>query len=563
MIHFLCMTALCILMISCVGAGRLDAIPKQVTVDKVVDVLTPVRLDQIRIDGLLGERMRVNLEKRLLQVDEEAILAGFEKRPGSHPWIGEHAGKFLHAAANAWAYSGNEQLKLKMDRVASRLIRAQMEDGYLGTYAAPQRWTGWDVWVHKYDLIGLLEYFKVSGDSASLDACRRIGDLLCATFGDGPGQRDIIKSGEHMGMAATSVLEPMCVLYRYTGDRKYLDFCHYIVRSYDHAGGPGIVSNIARTGRVYGTANNKAYEMLSNLVGLLELYRCTGEKTFFDVPQRAWQDIAAHRLYITGTTSSHEFFTDDGVLPAGADADVGEGCVTVTWLQLNWHLLRLTGEARYADQIERTIYNQLLGAQNFRNGDISYFTPLDGRRKAVHQINCCLSSEPRGIAMIPLMACGTRADGSIQVNLYAPFTARMGDCSVRVMSDFPRDGAVSVTVSTDAPRRADVLLRAPAWSRPFEARFGKEFLGAPTSGYLRVGRVWNDQPLEIKLDISAREVSAGPNDPSRAVERGPQVLAEPVDPPAAEDSTPVYHFFGHTLIPFADAQDCRVWLKRS
>jgi hypothetical protein len=75
--------------------------------------------------------------------------------------------------------------------------------------------------------------------------------------------------------------------------------------------------------------------------------------------------------------------------------------------------------------------------------------------------------------------------------------------------------------------------------------------------------VWNDQPLEIKLDISAREVSAGPNDPSRAVERGPQVLAEPVDPPAAEDSTPVYHFFGHTLIPFADAQDCRVWLKRS
>src|SRR5262245_59688807 len=95
-------------LICCLGANRLDNTPKVVVTDKISDVFTPVRLDQITINGMLGERMRVNLENRLLRVDEDAILAGFEHRPGNHPWIGEHAGKFLHAAANAWAYSGKE-----------------------------------------------------------------------------------------------------------------------------------------------------------------------------------------------------------------------------------------------------------------------------------------------------------------------------------------------------------------------------------------------------------------------------------------------------------------------
>src|SRR5437762_3192146 len=229
--------AICLMIIGvmcCSGAGRLDHAPATQVADKVSNVFAPAPPDQQQSDGLLGARMRINLEQRLLRMDEEAILAGFEHRPGKQAWIGEHAGKFLHAAANAWAYSGDEKLKALMDRVAKRLIAAQMPDGYLGTYSEEKRWTEWDVWVHKYDLIGLLRYYEVTGDRAALQACKKIGDLLCQTFGPGVGQRDIIKSGEHMGMAATSVLEPVCALYRYTGDAKYLEFCRYIVRAYDN-----------------------------------------------------------------------------------------------------------------------------------------------------------------------------------------------------------------------------------------------------------------------------------------------------------------------------------------
>ena len=75
----------------------------------------------------------------------------------------------------------------------------------MGTYPATRRWTGWDVWVHKYNLIGLLSYYELTAAPAALRACRGMGDLLVRTFGEAPVQRDIIGAGEHMGMAATAV----------------------------------------------------------------------------------------------------------------------------------------------------------------------------------------------------------------------------------------------------------------------------------------------------------------------------------------------------------------------
>jgi hypothetical protein len=126
--------------------------------DKVKDRFIPAPLGQQQLGGLLGERIRANLENRLLRVDEEALLAGFQKRPGGNPRVGEHVGKFLDAASATWAYTKDERLKAALDRVANALIATQLPDGYLGTYADAQRWTAWDVWVHKHVLARLLSY---------------------------------------------------------------------------------------------------------------------------------------------------------------------------------------------------------------------------------------------------------------------------------------------------------------------------------------------------------------------------------------------------------------------
>src|SRR5579863_2600498 len=112
-----------------------------VVADKIADQFTPAAFERQRIEGILGDRMQVNLEGRLLRVDEKGLIDCFQHRPGPQEWSGEHAGKFLNAAANTWLYSGDERLRTLMDRMARNLIATQLSDGYLGTYTNDKRWT--------------------------------------------------------------------------------------------------------------------------------------------------------------------------------------------------------------------------------------------------------------------------------------------------------------------------------------------------------------------------------------------------------------------------------------
>ena len=580
------MTQLVRIAASAMACGLLFAAAPARVQDKVRDKFVPAPYERQKIEGLLGRRLQVNLEGRLLHVDEARLMAGFQHRPGEQDWIGEHAGKFLHAAGNTWLYTHDERLKQIMDRIARGLIAAQGPDGYLGTYTDDKRWTSWDVWVHKYDLIGLMTYYQVTGYEPALDAARKIGDLLCRTFGEQPGQRDIIKAGEHVGMAATSVLEPMVALYRYTGERRYLDFCFYITRAYDQPEGPKIIRSLDETGSVFKTANAKAYEMMSNLVGLAELYRLTGRREFLEPVLAAWKDISTKRLYITGTTSSSEHFRDDFDLPGEEKSHVGEGCATVTWLQLNWQLLRLTGEAKYAQELERTVYNQLLGAQDPHNGNICYFTPLNGRKNPTPGINCCVSSEPRGISMIPQIAWGSLENG-IAVELYTPGEAEIAGVRLKSETRFPADGAVTLTVAPVEERRFPLFLRVPSWTRNFTATAGGRKLAGKPGEYLKIDRVWKSgDRVEIAMDMTVRLLDGGKSYPnSVAVERGPQVLALEkslnavpleeaavsqddlrLEAAAGSDGAQAYRLEAGgkqlTLVPFADAREYRVWLAR-
>ena len=240
--------------------------------------------------------------------------------------------------------------------------------------------------------MGLLTYYQYTGSESALGACRKMGDLLVATF---PDKRSILAAGTHVGMAATSVLEPMVLLYRLTGDERYLGFCRYIVSSWNEPNGPRIVESLREHGQVNRTANSKAYEMLSNLVGLCELARATGDRQLLEPVEKAWQDIVSKRLYITGAASQGEHFRDDYHLPNSMGAHVGEQCVTTTWIQLNWQLLRLTGQSRFGDELEKTFYNQLCAAQRPDGAQWCYFTSPEGTKPYGPGINCCVSSGPR------------------------------------------------------------------------------------------------------------------------------------------------------------------------
>ncbi len=505
--------------------------------DKVVakkpDCFVPA--DRVELGGYLGRRIEANVA-RLKSVDLEPLLNGFRHRPGSHPWIGEHIGKWMHASVLAWAETGDPVLKSRLDYAVAELLKTQEPDGYLGTYAPDQRFglfegADWDVWSHKYCLIGLLAYYRYTGSQAALRACVRVGDLLSSTFG--PGRRSILSAGTHMGMAATSVLEPIVLLYRATGEPRYLTFAREIVSSWDETGGPRILSGLLAGSHVGHIANGKAYEMLSNLVGLCELARTTGEDRLLKAALRAWEDVRRNQLYITGTASYFEHFHEDHDLPDAEGSNVGETCVTVTWMQLTEQLLRMTGSPQYADELERSAYNHLAGAQRPDGAAWCYYTPLKGGKPYTDETCCCLSSGPRGMALVPrssFYVTNQREGPEVVVNTFETAQAQVtvGGSTVRILqrSGFPESGSATLRIKTDSPTPFGLLIHAPPWARNLHAV--SEGVGVLKGGWLHVrARDWTkSRSVKLAYEIGSSLIRGGPSQPdSEALTWGPFVLA--------------------------------------
>lgn len=489
--------------------------------------------DRVHLTGWVGSRIAANEANRLAKMDVDRLLEGFRQRPGRQTWDGEHIGKWLHAATLAWVNTGDAALRAKLDYAVVELGKCQLADGYLGTYVEAERWTFWDVWAHKYNLIGLLTYMRHTGDESPLPVCRRMADLLCNTFGDEPDKLDLITHGRHAGLAPTSVLEPMVLLYRHTGEPRYLEFCKYILRAWEQPNGPKVISELLASSRVDRVGDAKAYEMLSCLNGALEFYRITGDERILRACRNAWRDIVANRLYLTGAASYVELFHDDHDLPNVCN--VGETCVTVTWLQFNAQLLRLTGESPFAEQLERVTLNQLFGAQRCDGSGWGYYVQMEGRKPYSSTLDghCCLSSGPRGVALIPTFAITTDDEGVV-LNLYdrgeAKLRLRDGTpVTVTMETRYPSDERIAATLRVEQPKTFSVKLRIPEWC----SRATVQVNGRATKekrdggGYRVVMREWKSgDRIALRLPLPIRVITGTHrNDGKVALMYGPLVLA--------------------------------------
>ncbi|MHC4266175.1 MAG: beta-L-arabinofuranosidase domain-containing protein [Planctomycetota bacterium] len=538
-----------------VAAQPLEEV-KPAVENKVNLVFEPADFRGTTYDGWIDDRMQINVEKRLLHLEMDSLLKPFVHRPGVQWWVGEHVGKYLHAATYAWRFTGDKRLREQMDYAVKGLIENQLTNGYLGTYEEKDQfglrdglgWMGpiWDLWTHKYNLIGLLTYYQATGNEKALEASKRAADLMYDQFV--VKKKSFRLASAHMGMAATSSLEPMAVLYRLTGDPRYLEYCHVVINAWEDENDPvtwmyedgcQLLNSLLETGNVYKTANRKAYEMLSNLVGLLELYRVEPDERYITACKKAWKDIATQRLYITGTASYHEQFTPAHRLPPGYAA--GEGCVTVTWLQLTTHLLELTGEVQYSDELERTMYNALLAAQSPHTGEVTYFVPLIGQRwygdrdrKLPNGISCCSSSVPRGIAMIPEFSSGT-LNGNPALLQYIPgkhaLHYRVGNSrklvNLNVRGNYPETSDFDIEVELEETVKFPLILRVPVWAEGFKASVNGEHYTPSDNRFLQIDREWSDGDIvKVTIPLKIRLVSDGDKTTEMvAFVRGPQVLA--------------------------------------
>ena len=234
--------------------------------------------DRVHLTGMIGTRIQNSAINRLLAMDVDRLLEGFRKRPGRQAWDGEHVGKWLHAATLAWVYTGNAELRAKLDtrrggayqvptrRRLSGHLPAQGSLDRVGRLVA-------QVQSHRPDHLHALHgQHGAAGRPAAKWA-------TCSATPSATGRANATSSRPASTWAwrPTSVLEPMVWLYRLTGEKKYGDFCQYILRAWEQPNGPHIVSRLLERKGVNKVGNGKAYEMLSCINGMLEWYRTTGD----------------------------------------------------------------------------------------------------------------------------------------------------------------------------------------------------------------------------------------------------------------------------------------------
>jgi uncharacterized protein len=541
----------------------------------------------VQLHGLLGEALAANHRGRLAKfiVDETspaiAIFAPSHAHTNlSGDWYGEHAGKWLYAASKAATRTGDAVLLARVRRVADYLVGLQDADGYLGNYAQERRfmrkqppqsvtWDGapqfrtWDIWTHSYLILGLLEARRHTGNGAYLDAACRIGDLCLRTLTS--GGIDITDLGNHFGMSATVLLDPALELHFATGEQRFLDLALRIVEQADRNPRLALLAQALAGADAAEIATGKAYQLLWNLVGLAKLHRATGDATHLRAVVNLWQSIRDHHLTLGGGPwggvghRSREVFN-----PATVFSPCGyvETCSILAWIQLNRELLAITGEAAYAEEIERSAYNDLLGAQAPDGEDWCYYSFPNGRRVYTTYWRCCKSSGAMALEELPSIAYATSAEG-VKVNLLGPSEADLrvsdvGMVNLEQKTAYPFDGDVAIRVTPERVATFKIQIRIPQWAADARAAVNGVAVPLPNprprsgggqgggaGGFVTIQREWRkDDVISLSLPMrpqlhfraqSSMQESRAPDDsPIRqevmhfdylAVTRGPLAYA--------------------------------------
>lgn len=513
----------------------------------------------VTLKGPMGERLQTMFDKHLLATDTEYITAPFlEKTERRNWWQTEFWGKYMHAAVPFWTYTQNAQLKRQIDAGLANILKSQEASGYIGNYPDELRCgEGWDVWGMKYTIMGLLHYYDGQPETAqgkkALEAARRVCDYVISQLGPGGTRgRRLYQTGNWCGFASSSILEPVMWLYNRTKDKKYLDFATYLVKDMTEAeDGPRLLDlalkgisvadrngygNKADTHGGYVMKHNrwKAYEMMSCYQGLIEYSQATGRKDLLDAAIATCDQIIRDEINVAGGSAASEAWFHGAKKQHLPYTRLQETCVVTTWMRFVETLLTITGDPKYADELEKAFYNIYLASLNRQGDEFAAYTPLNGYRYRGHHhcymhTNCCNANGPRGFLAFIRALFQANEDTAI-MNFYASGKQKIKlpksgkEVVFESYAIYPKTGYVRLTNHTVEKGPFTLALRIPAWSRNTSIKVnGQPVKDVKPGTYCNLSREWTiGDVIDVYFDMA---VQVHTLDHYVAFSRGPIALA--------------------------------------
>ena len=438
---------------------------------------------------------------------------------------GHTLGHYLTAVSQAYATSGDAELKKITDYMISVLAECQLENGYL--HAIPQEHferiengntSGtWVPWYSMHKIIaGLIDVYTFTGNKEALSIVSDLGDWVYSHTSKWTEetQRTVLNV-EYGGMN-----DCLYNLYKCTKSEKHLSAAH----SFDEM---WLFDPLYKGQDIL---NGKhANTTIPKIIGALNRYTVTGEEYYLQVAANFWEMVIKNHTYITGGNSEWEHFGEPKVLDAERTNCNCETCNTYNMLKLTRELFRITGDKKYSDYYENTFINAILSSQNTETGMTTYFQPMASGFFKVYSSPtdhfwCCTGSGMENFSKLG-DSIYFRDSESIFINRYTSSEVNWEEKGLIITqkADLP-----TVTFTINGSAEAKIVLKVPDWceGKPTVKINGKIHLVATRKGFIILDRKWNDGDIiEYKLEMKVTVHPLPDNRNTVAFKYGPYVLS--------------------------------------
>ena len=477
---------------------------------------------------------------------------------------GKHSGIYfddsdVYKALEGIGYSlinnPDPELEKKADEWIDKIEAAQQPDGYINTYYTlnfpDKRWTNMErheMYCAGHMIEAGVAYYQATGKRKLLDVCIRMADHMIDRFG--PGKAHWVPGHEEIELALVK-------LYQVTSEQKYLDFAYWLLEERGH--GYGSMGDEGTWNPVYfqdvkpvreqTKISGHAVRSMYLYCGMTDVAVLKNDTGYIHALNCLWDDIVLRNMYITGGIGSsrhNEGFTKDYDLP-NLEAYC-ETCASIGMVLWNHRMNLITGDSKYVDVLERSLYNGVLAGISLTGDRFFYVNPLESKgthhRQEWYGCACCPSNVTRFIPSIGNYIYAT-SKNSIWVNLFIGSTADVTidgkKVTLKQETGYPWNGSVVFTVTGDKKQKQDIRMRIPGWCKAYTMKInGTEVKPAVENGYAVISEWKSGDKISLDMDMPVMVEAADPNVEAdrgkRAIQRGPLVYCmEEVDNPEKFD----------------------------